>query len=353
MIRDFHTLRVAAVDTETDVAKSIRFEIPDELKATFRWNPGQHITLRFRLSGEEVRRSYSISSSPLGNDGLRITVKRVKGGLVSNHINDDLKPGDQVDVMPPFGGFRLEAASQARRTYYFFGAGSGITPLFAMAQSVLMGEPHSTVYLLYGNKNAKGILFRDALDEFQAEAPERLHVRHVLSAPSMWSSFDYWRRGKIDAEAIAAFIGEHRPYAQDAQYYVCGPGSMNIDVRSALMGLDVPAERIHCESYGGAVSVDDSVDGIAASAKVELAGAVQTIDISAGETVLQAVRAVGVQPPFSCESGVCGACRAHLSKGTVHMRARMALDDQDVAQGSILTCQSLPTSEQIELSYDK
>ncbi len=353
MIRDFHTLRVAAVDTETNVAKSIRFEVPDGLKAMFRWRPGQHITLRFRLNGEEKRRSYSISSSPLAHDDLRITVKQVKGGLASNHINKHLKPGDQVDVMPPFGGFGLDPTPQARRTYYFFGAGSGITPLFAMARSVLIGEPHSTVYLLYGNKNAKSIIFRDALDALRVEAPECFCVRHVLSAPSVWSSFDYWRRGKIDAEAIVAFSGEHRPYAQDAQYYVCGPGSMNIDVRSVLMGLDVPAERIHCESYGGAVSVDETVDGIAASAKVEAAGAVQTIAIGAGETVLQAVRAAGVQPPFSCESGVCGACRAHLSKGTVHMRARMALDDHDVAQGAILTCQSLPTSEQIELSYDK
>ena len=352
MNQGFHKLEVAAADTETKTAKSIRFEIPDELKATFQWRPGQHITLRFQLNGEEVRRSYSISSSPLAGDGLRITVKRVKGGLVSNHINDHLKPGDQVDVMAPFGGFCLDPVPQARRTYYFFGAGSGITPLFAMAQSALMGEPHSVAYLLYGNKNAKSIIFSDALNALQTESAQRLSARHVLSAPSMWSSFDYWRRGKIDAEAIAAFVDEHPPYAQDAQYYVCGPGSMNADIRSALMGLDVPAERIHCESYGGEVIVDDSVEGMAASAKVEIAGAVQNITIGAGETVLQAVRTAGLQPPFSCESGVCGACRAHLSSGTVHMRAHIALDDQDLAQGAILTCQSLPTSQQIELSYD-
>ena len=353
MSQGFHKLKIAAVDTETKSAKSIRFDVPEELKTTFRWRPGQHITLRFPLNGEEVRRSYSISSSPLGHHGLRITVKRVKGGLASNHINERLKPGDPIDVMPPFGGFCLDPVPQARRTYYFFGAGSGITPLFAMVQSVLMGEPYSKAYLLYGNKNAKSIIFRDALDELQAEAPERLCVRHALSAPSMWSSFDYWRRGKIDAEAIAAFIDENPPYAQDAQYYVCGPGSMNVDVRAALMGLDVPGERIHWESYGSANPVDDSIKGIAASAKVEIAGAVQSIAIGAGETVLEAVRAAGHQPPFSCESGVCGACRAHLSNGRVHMRARMALDDQDVAQGAILTCQSLPTSGQIELSYDK
>ncbi len=353
MIRDFHILRVAAVQKETIAAKSIRFEVPDELKATFRWRSGQHITLRFQLNGEEVRRSYSISSSPPDQDGLRITVKRVKSGLVSNHINDHLKPGDQVDVMPPFGGFCLDPSPQSRRTYYFFGAGSGITPLFAMARSVLMGEPYSKAYLLYGNKNSKSIIFRDALNELQAEALERLCVHHILSAPSMWSSFDYWRRGKIDAEAIAAFIDEHPPYAQDAQYYVCGPGSMNADIRSALMGLDVPRERIHCESYGGSVPLDDSINGVAASAKVEIAGAIQNIDISAGETVLEAVQAAGLQPPFSCESGVCGACQAHLSNGTVHMRARMALDDRDIAHGAILTCQSLATSGQIELSYDK
>lgn len=352
MSQGFHGLRIAAVETETKSAKSIRLDVPDELNATFCWQPGQHVTLRFQLNDREVRRSYSISSSPLGHDGLRITVKRVKGGLVSNHINDHLKAGDQVDVMPPFGGFCLDPAPKARRTYYFFGAGSGITPLFAMARSVLIGEPYSTAYLLYGNKNAKSIIFRDDLKALQAEYPERLCVRHVLSAPSIWSSFDYWRRGRIDAEAVAAFVDEHPPYAQDTQYYVCGPGNMNLDVRTALMGLDVPVERIHGESYGGEVIVDDSVSGMAASADVEIAGAVETIAIGAGETVLQAVRAAGLQPPFSCESGVCGACRAHLLRGTVHMRARMALDDQDIAQGAILTCQSLPTSGLIEFSYD-
>ena len=153
--------------------------------------------------------------------------------------------------------------------------------------------------------------------------------------------------------AITAFIDENPPYAQDAQYYVCGPGSINADVRPALMGLDVPQERIHCESNGGKIAIDNSVEGVEASAKVEIAGAVQNITVGAGETVLEAVRAAGFQPPFSCESGVCGACRAHLSGGTVHMRAHMALDDQDVARGAILTCQSLPTSGQIELSYDK
>ncbi|MEM7045659.1 MAG: ferredoxin--NADP reductase, partial [Pseudomonadota bacterium] len=321
MSQGFHKLKIAAVETETKSAKSIRFDVPDELNATFRWRPGQHVTLRFRLNGEEVRRSYSISSSSLAGDGLRITVKRVKGGLVSNHINDHLQAEDRVDVMPPFGGFCLDPASKARRTYYLFSAGSGITPLFAMIRSVLIAEPYSRAYLLYGNKNPKSIIFRDELKALQAEHPERLSVRHVLSAPSMWSSFDYWRRGRIDAVAVAAFIDEHPPYAQDAQYYVCGPGSMNVDVRTALMGLDVPAERIHGESYGGEVIVDGSVSGMAASAEVEIAGAVQTIAIDAGETVLQAARKAGLQPPFSCESGVCGACRAHLSSGTVHMRA--------------------------------
>ncbi|OBY26582.1 2Fe-2S iron-sulfur cluster-binding protein [Leisingera sp. JC1] len=353
MTRHFHPLTV--LDTREEIgglAKTVMFDVPEILRKTFAWRPGQHLSFRFVVEGEEQRRSYSISSSPFTGDPLRITVKRVKGGIVSNHINDNVQKGDVIDVMPPFGGFCLDPAQGARRTHYFFGAGSGITPLYAMLSSVMAAEPNSVAHLAYGNNNEKSILLDDELNGIWTAHPERMSIHHVFSKPSWWSNAGYWRKGIVDKDAIEALITENPPYAQDAQYYVCGPGGMNKAVKTALMSLDVPTKRIHMESYGGTADLDTSVEGIASSMELTLGGAQQTVSISPGQTILEAAKAAGLKPPFSCQSGVCGACRARLVSGDVHMRARMALEDKDIANGAILTCQSLPTTDKLSVSYD-
>ena len=352
MSSEFYRLRVMKTRAETTQATSVLFEVPSSLSDAFRWKPGQHVTLRFNLGGEEVRRPYSISDAREGGGPLRITVKRHKNGLVSNHVNEHVAAGDLIDVMPPFGGFFLDADPRARRTYYFFGAGSGITPLYAMIRSALAAEPHSVARLAYGNVNADSAIFREELARLEEESRCRLAVRHVLSSPSWLSSFRYWRQGRIDATCVAAFIDEHPPYAQDTRYFVCGPDSMNATVRGALKGLDVPDTRIHVENYGPVTPPDDSVAGAAAEATVRLRGATFPVAVSAGQTVLNAVRTANATPPYSCESGVCGACRAHLRQGRVHLRARMALTDAEIAGGAILTCQALPITPQLTVEYD-
>ncbi len=352
MIGEFHRLRVIETRPETEHATSIVFDVPPELRETFRWKAGQHITLRFHVGGEEVRRPYSISDAPEAGTPLRITVKRHKGGLVSNHVNEEVAAGDIIDVMPPFGGFYVDPDPRARRTYYFFGAGSGITPLFAMIRSVLTTEPYSAVRLVYGNVNADSAIFHEELARMEDGFGERMTVRHVLSSPSWLSSFRYWKRGRIDAARVAEFIEEHPPYAQDTRYYVCGPAGMNAAVRGALIGMDVPNTRIHMENYGAVTPPDDSVAGISAEATVRLRGTTSSVMVSAGQTVLNAVRAANGTPPYSCESGVCGACRARLRRGKVHLRARMALTDAEISRGAILTCQALPTTPQLTVDYD-
>jgi ring-1,2-phenylacetyl-CoA epoxidase subunit PaaE len=351
--RNFHPLTV--LDTREEIgglAKTVMFDVPDPLRETFRWRAGQHLSFRFNINGEEQRRSYSISSSPFTGDPLRITVKRVKDGVVSNHINDHVQKGDVIEVMPPFGGFCLDPGATSRRTHYFFGAGSGITPLFSMLSSVIAAEPNSFAHLAYGNNNEKSILLEDELNAVWGANPDRMSIHHVFSKPGWWSSADYWRKGIVDKDAIEALITENPPYAQDAQYYICGPGGMNKGVKDALMSLDVPADRIHMESYGGAADLATGIEGMAAKAEVTLGGSTHSIDIAKGQTVLEAVRAAGLRPPYSCQSGVCGACRADLTNGEVQMRARMALEDGDIAKGAILTCQSLPATGEISLSYD-
>lgn len=353
MSGNFITLKVASVRDEIGgSAKTISFEVPEQHRDALQWGAGQHLTLRFTIEGKEVRRSYSISSAPQSGQPLRITVKRVREGLVSNYIGDHAKAGLEIDVMPPFGTFTLAPNESARRTYYFFGAGSGITPLYSMLNAVLCAEPNSTVHLLYGNAKKETILLEEELDTLSTKYPKRITIRHVLTNQSAWSGFSPWRKGKIDRAAIEAFFTEQRPYAQDTQYFVCGPGTMNADIRSALTSLDVPTSRIHMESYGGDIAVEEVVGSVEATAIVTLGGEKHTLPIAAEQTILEAALGAGLSPPFSCESGVCGACRAQVQTGDVKMRACMALDEAEVKRGAVLTCQALAISKELTLSYD-
>ena len=349
-MNDFHRLAVAAVEEEIPgVAHTVVFDVPEALRNTFGWQAGQHVTLRFRIGDKDVRRSYSISSAPNADDPLRITVKRVEGGLVSNYVNDSIAPGSWVDVMAPFGGFVLQPEPRGRRTCYLIGAGSGITPLYAMLRTILVAEPWSVVHLLYGNRDTDSILFFGELSRLEEDHPNRLTIRHMLSRPR-WGS-PCWRKGRIDAAAIEAWIAENPPYAQDAQYFVCGPGRMNRTVVSALTDMDVPTSRIHMESFGGSTDVDDTVAGVAAAAEISLGGRRAEVPVAAGQTLLAAARAAGMEPPFSCEAGVCGACRANLVEGTIHMRSKAALTEADLANGSVLTCQAVATSPRVRIRY--
>lgn len=328
-------------------AKTVTFDTP-----VWSWRAGQHLPIKIRVDQEELRRSYSISSSPDSLQGLRITVKRVDGGRVSNYINDYVQVGDVIEVGEPAGKFVLDAQADERRTHYFFGAGSGITPLYAMMSAVAASEPHSAIHLVYGNTNEDSILLGDEINHLWQSVSERMTVQHVLSKPSWWSGADYWRKGRIDIEAIAALFAENPPYAQDAQYYICGPGTMNTAVREALMSLDVPTSRIHSENYGGELAIDTAVSGLAAKARIRIGGEVHEVAVQKDQTLLGAARMAGVELPFSCGSGVCGTCQARLVNGKVHMRTRAALGDEDIAKGFILSCQSLALTEELELHYD-
>ena len=349
---EFHRLRVRDTREETAEAKSLVFDVPPSLEGLFGWRAGQHITLRLEVGGVEVRRTYSISGTSLGGGPLRITVKRVAHGVVSNYVNDRVTAGDTLEVMPPFGGFVLDADPGKRRTHYFFGAGSGITPLYAMLNSVMIGEPHSAAVLLYGNTHPGTIIFGDDLARLERGSGGRLAVRHVLSAPSRKPGVRPWRRGRIGAASVAELIDHHPPYAQDTQYYICGPGTMNATVGAALMAMDVPNERIHTEHYGPVTPPDDSAAPIPAHLTVRLNGRTRPVSLAPGQTILEAVRAAGASPPYSCESGVCGACRARLREGTAHLRARMALTDAELSRNVILTCQAVPTTGRVTVDYD-
>ena len=346
----FVPLGVNARRRETPSTVSWELEVPEPHRDSFRWIAGQHLIVRCTVEGQSLRRCYSISSPP--GEALRLTVRQIRDGRVSTYLHESLSEGDKIEALPPTGKFCLETSAQAYRSHYFFAAGSGITPIYSMIQAVLRDEPHSTAYLLFGHRNRQEAIFGPALEQAREANRNRLHLVHALSSPPLWNSAREWR-GRISASSVTRFLDQHRPIAQDAQYWICGPGNMNEVVRDALMAVDVPSDRIHSESFGNPTGSKASVTTREAELSVKIDGEpVRTLRVEAGQTILEALRKAEISTPFSCTAGVCGTCRAHLENGKVHMRTTAALDDAEIAAGHILTCQSRPTSDRLVVRLD-
>ena len=355
MSTQFFTLTVSALDKPIETATTISFDVPTHLYEQFDYQPGQHLVIKFKIEGKEVRRSYSLNSSPFLEEQLQVTVKRVKDGLVSNFVNDQLQVGDTMEVMLPQGRFYANIQKEAYKTYFLFAAGSGITPIISIAKSVLVASPNSMVHLFYGNSNQDTIIFKKELEELEKTYSERFNLVQTLSSPKVWSTWEQWkgRKGRIDTANIEWFIENHPPIAQSTEYYACGPGAMNVAVKNTLINLGVPKNLIHIEQFGGQTAeATTNIQAIPdAQLLVQLNGQQHELVIPEGKTVLSALKAASLEPPFSCESGVCGTCVATLHKGTAEMKSCMALEDDDIKKGLILTCQALPTSEKVELRF--
>ncbi len=351
----FHKLKISNLRQPIADATTVTFDVPNRLYDAFNYYPGQHLIIKFQVNGKEARRSYSLNSSPFRDEPLEITVKKVKGGLVSNYVNGQLKIGDELEVMVPQGRFYADIKKEEYKTYYLFAAGSGITPILSILKSVLYEAVESRIHLLYGNTHQDSIIFKEELDALEQAFPNRLQVVHTLSNPKVWSTWEQWkgRKGRIDEAAVEWFINQHPPIAQTTSYFICGPGAMNTGIRKALMGLDVPRELIHIEQFGGTKADDnhtiDSVDN--ASLEVHINGQTHSLKIPKGKTILQVMKDANTQAPYSCESGVCGTCACTLVSGTVEMKSNMALEDKDLKKGLILSCQSLATSESIVIRF--
>lgn len=356
MSTQFHPLKIIALSKPIKAATTITFEVPEELYDSFSYYPGQHLVIKFRINGEEARRSYSLNSSPYFDNSLQVTVKKIKDGLVSNYVNDKLEVGTVLDVMLPQGRFYADVQKDDYKSYFLFAAGSGITPIFSILKSILHASPKSKVCLLYGNTNQDTIIFREELAALEDKFPERLKVIHTLSNAKVWMSWEQWkgRKGRIDTESIEWFITENPPIAQSTEYYICGPGKMNTSVKQTLMELGIPKDLIHIEQFGGVVEEGlkeiDAVDQARLTTKLN--GQKINVTIPKGKTILAVLKESNSKPPYSCESGICGTCVAKLKKGTAEMKSCMALEDKEIEQGLILTCQALPTSENIEIVFE-
>jgi ring-1,2-phenylacetyl-CoA epoxidase subunit PaaE len=356
MAEHFHALRVAEIVPETAEANSIRFEVPPELRDRFAFKAGQHLTLRATINGEEVRRNYSLCTAPDDQDWL-VTVKRIGGGLFSNWVGDQLKPGDTIDVMPPHGSFTIEFDAPKQRHLVGIAGGSGITPVMSLIKSTLKYEPNSRFTLLYGNRDSSSVIFLETLAGLKDKYLGRLELYHFLDAEEQDIELfnGMLNRERVD-EAIAALV----PEASEVDgWFICGPGPMMDAAEGALLDRNIPKDRIHIERFTAdrppeavtreMAQLQTQAEGVTVA--VTLDGRTRRVPFTAGN-ILDSARAAGLPAPFACKAGVCATCRARVTKGKVEMAARYGLTDEEVADGYVLTCQSVPLADGVAVDYD-
>jgi ring-1,2-phenylacetyl-CoA epoxidase subunit PaaE len=354
MSQSFHPLTIADVRRETLEAISIRFDVPEDRRDDFAFVSGQYLTLRTKLDGTEVRRSYSICSG-MDEGELRVAIKRLDGGLFSCFANAQLKAGDTIEVLPPDGRFGLVPDAAAERTYVGFAAGSGITPIFSIVKSVLTREPRSHFVLFYGNKSSATIMFKDELDNLKDRFVERLSVHHILSREMQ--DVDVLH-GRLSGDKVPALIRTAGGITAVDDVFLCGPVAMTDEVSATLTTLGLPPERMHREIFTtetppGRVpscAPSDAREEVRLSVRID--GALHRIRMRKDETVLEAAERHEIDLPYSCRGGMCCTCRAKLIEGAGAMDQNFSLESWEEEAGFVLTCQFRPATDALALDYD-
>ncbi|QIL39201.1 2Fe-2S iron-sulfur cluster binding domain-containing protein [Pedobacter sp. HDW13] len=361
MKTDFYKLIVNDITYETADAVSIEFKIPSALEKEFTYISGQYLTLKVMIDGEEHRRSYSICSSAYHQEHLKVAVKKVKQGKVSTFLNESIQAGDTIEVMVPNGRFYPEMDASNVRDYIFFAGGSGITPIISIIKTLLIIEPKSTIRLFYGNFDEKAIIFRDQIDSLLSAYPS-LEVLYLLEQYDQENPG--FQEGRLDEEVISLLLVKAN---KQAQYFVCGPTIMMQNVENVLKLVGIPKQNIHIEYFSMVVKPTASTEEIIEETtpdtkqnsdakklvKVILGGVENTIDYGDSKLpILQLAIDNGIDAPYSCREAICCSCRAKVLSGKVKMKNNYALTDEEVEEGYILTCQSIPLSHEVIVSYD-
>ena len=351
MATAFAPLRVAAVDRLCDDAVAVTFDVPPERAAEFAFRPGQSLTVRRTVDGRDERRSYSICA-PAGARP-RIGVREVVVGHVSQWLVHEVQPGDVVEVLPPTGTFTPPLGVAAR--HVLIAAGSGITPLLSIAASVL-ADPGTTVTLVYGNRRSDTVMFADELADLKDRYPARFELVHVLSREPRESDV---LSGRLDAARLGALVDALIPVAAIDHWWLCGPFEMVETARSVLLERGVEPTRLHRELFYVedvapplAVHADAVVSGPTSAVTVISDGRATPLTLPRDVPILDAAQRVRTDLPFACKGGVCGTCRAKVTHGEVHMRRNFALEQEELDAGFVLTCQSLPVTDEVSVDYD-
>ncbi|EGV43052.1 ferredoxin--NADP reductase [Bizionia argentinensis JUB59] len=347
----FHTLSIKELIRETDKSVTISFNVPDDLKSVYVFQAGQYITLRTKLNGYEIRRDYSLCSSPKSGE-LKVAVKEVTEGTFSSYANNDLKVGDELEVAPPKGRFLFTPNDKKTKNIALFAAGSGITPVLSIIKCALEEEVHSQVILVYGNKTTNDTMFLNELLELQKTYKERFTIQFVFSQADEDDSIF----GRIEKSTVNYVMKNKHKHIDVDAYYLCGPEEMIHAVKDVLTEHNTPTDRIHYELFKAAKPTVDTSAGIVADGKtiitVVLDDEEKTFEMSQSQTVLEAALDEDLDAPYSCQGGVCSSCLARITEGEAVMRKNSVLTDGEIADGLILTCQANPTSDTLTVDFD-
>ena len=353
----FYPLTVAKVKHETRDAIAVTFAVPPELKSTFAYQQGQHLTLRALIDGEDVRRSYSICSA-VQDETLRVAIKRTPGGLFSSWANEQLQAGVTLDVMPPMGHFNVPLDATSERHYLAFAAGSGITPILSIIKTTLLAEPKSRFTLVYGNRASSSVIFRDELTDLKDVYMGRLKLVYVMSREQQ--DIELFN-GRITGEKCSAFL-KHWIAIDDIDVaFVCGPEDMMHGVSKSLQEAGLPKERIRIELFAASIPKHEHkprpvVEGARHQTEVTVimdgSAASFTMDKDK-ESILDAGLRAGIDMRYSCKGGVCSTCRCKVVDGNVEMDVNYALEDYEVARGFVLSCQAFPITDKLIVDFDQ
>lgn len=354
-MRQFHPLKVSAIQRETPDCVSVAFSVPPALASTFAFTQGQYLTLRTVLDGQEVRRSYSLCTSPFDGE-LRVAIKWVPDGKFSTYANHTLQVGDTLDVMPPDGRFFTPVDAANEHHYVAFAAGSGITPIMSIMKTLLQAEPQSHFTLFYGNQNKKNIIFREAIEALKNTYVRRLSVHYLLSREHTGSALF---NGRIDGDKCRAYSGRLFAPTEVSAFFLCGPEDMTIAVRDALLEQGVERKNIHLELFGSQTArgtrktTQQAATEYKADVQLQLDGNIFSFTITdPAESILDAALRHGADLPYACKGGVCCTCKAKIESGQVSLEVNYGLEPDEVAAGYTLTCQAHPVSDTVVINFD-
>jgi len=342
---EFHALTVSEVKRETPNAVSITFSVPENLKKTFAFKAGQYITIKHEKDGKQLRRAYSLCSSPKSGI-LKVAVKKVDKGSFSIYANTKLQAGDTLQVMPPTGKFILEPNL---KNYVAFAAGSGITPILSLIKCTLEEMPQSTFLLVFGNRNQEETMFYNEILELQKQFPNRFTAEFVFSRKEEENA----KFGRIDRSIVNFFLKNKYKNTTYESFYLCGPEEMIDEVSATLKHNGINSKQIHHELFSTAEKglLVEKHDGNT-SITVMLDDEEEIFEMPQTKSILEAALDEGLDPPYSCQGGICSTCIARLKEGKAEMRKNQILTESEIADGLILTCQAHPTSPKVVVDYD-